>query len=325
MSQRNSTSGEPGLPFFEGTEKKVELAVGPGATPLRGFGEEYWSRVADRAGAQVLSRLAGSRCDAYLLSESSLFVYDHKLIMITCGRTELPEAVLEVLRRVPAEQVRFFIYERKNEVFPHYQPTSFFDDIRTLHQVLPGRAFQFGDEDDHHLYLFHLDRPYDGEPQDVTVEVLMYGIDERLSALLLPGANSEELRRRSGIVEILPGFKIDDHLFEPNGYSLNAIQGDRYWTLHVTPERISSYASFETNQRLDGDLEEVVGRVLAVFAPRSFDLVTFDRGQRLAFGAERYQLKAHVARSLTCGYDVRFLSYYRPEARVREPLELPVG
>jgi S-adenosylmethionine decarboxylase len=325
MVQRKCTPAKPGLPFFEGTEKKVELVVGEGAPSLRGFGQEYWSRVAERAGAQVLSRLGGRHCDAYLLSESSLFVYDHKLIMITCGQTELPEAVLEVLQRVPADQVRFFIYERKNEVFPHIQPTSFFDDVRSLSRVLPGRAFQFGDEDDHHLYLFHLDRAFDGEPQDVTVEVLMYGINERLSGLLRPGANASEVRQRSGIVEILSGFEVDDHLFEPNGYSLNAIRGDRYWTVHVTPERISSYASFETNHRFDGDLEEVVGRVLAVFAPRSFDLVTFDRGRKLSFDAERYQLKAHVAQRLTCGYDVRFLSFYRPEAGVRQPLELPVG
>jgi S-adenosylmethionine decarboxylase len=324
MEQQKAT-GEPALPFFEGTEKKVELVVGPGAPPLRGMGEEYWSAVAVRAGARVLSRLSNGHCDAYLLSESSLFVYDHKMIMITCGQTRLPEAVLEVLRKVPADDVRFFIYERKNEVFPHIQPTSFFDDIRTLNAALPGRAYQFGDEDDHHLYLFHLDRPFDDDPQDMTTEILMYGIDERVGRALQPGAGAGSMRERTGVAGILPGFELDDHRFEPTGYSLNAIRDDEYWTLHVTPEPISSYASFETNRRLGNGLGEVAERVLDVFRPRSFDIVLFDRNGIVPFESERYQLKAHVAQELSCGYKVRFLSYFRPRTGIRQPLEIPVA
>ena len=38
-----------------------------------------------------------------------------------------------------------------------------------------------------------------------------------------------------------------DVLFEPCGYSLNAMKGDTYYTMHVTPEEDFSYASFETN------------------------------------------------------------------------------
>lgn len=323
MEQCNN-KGEPTLPFFEGTEKKVELVVDSGLPSLRGRGEAYWAGVANRAGAQVLSRKGNDHCDAYLLSESSLFVYDHKMIMITCGQTEPPAAVLEVLRDVPAEKVRFFIYERKNEVFPHVQPTSFFDDIRTLDPVLPGRAFQFGDEDEHHLYLYHLDRPYQGDPRDMTVELLMYGIDERMAELFGPGQSPSAVREGADVAGIIPGFEFDDHLFEPNGYSVNAIRDDQYWTAHVTPERISSYASFETNYRFDGDLDAVVGRVLELFRPRSFDLVLFDRGQSIPFDAGPYQLKAHVAQTLTCGYEVRFLSFYRPHPGVRRPLELPV-
>jgi len=322
---QHENSGSTGLPFFEGTEKKVELVVRAAQTALRSMGEAYWSRVATRAGAQVLSRLSNDHCDAYLLSESSLFVYDHKMIMITCGQTRLPEAVLNVLEDVPADKIRFFIYERKNEVFPHVQPTSFFDDMRILNEVLPGRAFQFGDEDDHHLYLFHLDRPYPDEAQDMTVELLMYGIDDRAARVFLPAAGTRSVRQRTGVDRIIPGFEIDDHLFEPNGYSLNAIRDDEYWTVHVTPERASSYASFETNCSIVNDLEAVVGRVLEVFNPRSFDLVLFDRDGTVPFATESYQLKAHVAQELSCGYKVRFLSFFRPVSGVRRPLEIPAG
>jgi len=313
------------MAFFEGTEKKFELVVDAALPSLRALGDEYWDRVARRAGARVLSKLANEHCDAYLLSESSLFVYAHKAVMITCGQTRLPEAAREVLRAIPPEQVRFFVYERKNEVFPHYQPTSFFDDVRDLAGLLPGRAFQFGSEDEHHLYLFHLDHPFQGDPRDMTVEILMYGLDERVRRVFRPGEGSGTVREQTGMDGLIPGFEIDDHLFEPSGYSLNAIRDREYWTVHVTPEKISSYASFETNHRFQGDLDEVARRVLELFNPRSFDIVLFDRSGTLPFSAERYRLKQHVAQELNCGYKVRFLSFFRPHEGVGRPLEIPVG
>jgi S-adenosylmethionine decarboxylase len=313
--------------FFEGTEKKVELTVEVSLPSFRERGEEYWSRIARASGAEVLSRIAGPLCEAYLLSESSLFVFDHKLVMITCGRTRLPSAVSELLKELPAETVEFLIYERKNEVFPRGQPSSFFDDAWELSQHLPGRAFQFGEDDDHHLYLFHLDRPFDGDAQDVTVEVLMYGIDPEVLERFhdSPGRDTASLRRRTGVDRILAGFELDDYLFEPRGYSLNAIRDDQYWTVHVTPDPLRSYVSFETNYRFTGDFEAVLGRVLETFLPRSFDVVTFDRGGDLGPLPGPYRLRSHVARDLTCGYRVSFLSFDRPYEGVREPIELPLA
>lgn len=313
------------MAFFEGTEKKVELVIDAALPSLRALGDEHWDRVARRAGAHVLSRLANEHCDAYLLSESSLFVYSHKIVMITCGQTRLPEAVREVLRTCPPERVRLFVYERKNEAFPHVQPTSFFDDIRELNDLLPGRAFQFGSEDEHRLYLFHLDRPFASDPRDMTAEILMYGLDEPVRRVFRPGEGDRTVREQTGMTELIPGFEIDDHLFEPSGYSLNAIRDDQYWTVHVTPERISSYASFETNYRFRGDLDEVARRVLDLFQPRSFDIVLFDRHGAVPFDVERYRLKQHVAQQLNCGYQVRFLSFFRPHEGVGRPLEIPVG
>ena len=64
------------LPFFEGPEKKVELAVVDGHPSLRALGEAFWRGVVKAANADVLSVLSNAHLDAYLLSESSLFVYD---------------------------------------------------------------------------------------------------------------------------------------------------------------------------------------------------------------------------------------------------------
>lgn len=146
--------------FFEGPEKKVELAMMPGQPSLRSRGADYWKGIVAKARAQVLSSVSNDSLDAYLLSESSLFVADTWLTMITCGRTDLVAAVLQLCADFGHDRFQYMIYERKNAHHQEYQPSNFFDDVRRLSEVMPGKSFRFGDGDDHHVFLFHLDKPY---------------------------------------------------------------------------------------------------------------------------------------------------------------------
>lgn len=312
--------------FFEGTEKKVELVVSAGSPDLRALGQRRWREIVEAARANVLSCLTTEHCDAYLLSESSLFVFERKMLMITCGRTRLVDAVAELLKDVAPEDVCFLIFERKNEVFPHRQPTSFYEDARALNELLPGKAMRFGNEDEHHLYLYHLDRAFDGEPGDVTMEILMYGLDgsaadlfdSRKGAAAAP-ARSEAMRR------IFPGYRTEEHLFEPSGYSLNGVHGEHYGTLHVTPQEHGSYASFETNRPFGDDPSALCNEVLDVFRPRAFDVVLFDQGGGGPFASPAgYTMRAQVTQRIDCGYRVRFLSHFRPPRGENRPHPIPI-
>ena len=305
--------------FFEGAEKKVEIVVDAALPSLRGAGDEYWARIVSTAGAHILSKIHNAHCDAFLLSESSLFVFDHKLIMITCGQTRLADAVVELL-----ERVEFYIYDRKHEVHPRREPTSFYDDVQKLGAALPGRAFRFGDEDEHHIMLFHLDRPYRCPQRDLTLEILMYGIDDAIRGSFGAGGPGQavRVRERLGLGDLVPGFCIDDFLFRPSGYSLNGIREDLYCALHVTPEASGSYVSFETNLRSGDDLVLVTENLLELFKPRSFDLFLFQQGEEVPLDPERYRLRSHVAGELNCGYRVSFRSFYRPGGWLRLPAEI---
>jgi len=318
---------EPTLPFFEGTEKKLELVIGRGSPTLLELGDDFWRRTCRAAGAEILSGISTETGRAYVLSESSLFVFERKMIMLTCGRTTLRDAALALLETVPADRIEMLIYQRKNEAFPHSQPTSFFEDARILSERLPGRAFRFGHEDEHHLYMFHLDRPFRSEPDDVTVEILMYGLDDDVRSHFCRGDGSagEPLREATELDRILPGFRIDDHQFEPTGYSLNALRRDEYYTVHVTPEVHGSYASFETNHRYGGDPNEMIQRVLEVFRPRSYDLVLFDHAATAAIDARGYRLRSHVSQHLDCGYEVRFMSFSLPNTEIVPAVEVPLA
>lgn len=299
--------------FFEGPEKKIELALNPGQPSLRSRGREYWRGIVAKARAQILSEISNESMDAYLLSESSLFVADHWLVMITCGKTDLVAAVLQLCDDLGLENFQFLIYERKNAHFQEYQPANFFDDVKRLSVRMSGKSYRFGDGDDHHVFLFHLDKSYRPMQEDMTLEVLMHGIDAQASRIFISGADRQRdfIREKSGIWSILPGFTVDDHLFDPVGYSLNAIRGSKYYTIHVTPQAIGSYVSFETNC-VESDVNRTIERVLEIFRPQSCDAVLFQPSSTRKRVRCSYPIKRSVRQNLGCGYRVSFDHHFKP-------------
>jgi S-adenosylmethionine decarboxylase len=308
--------------FFEGPEKKVELVVTDAQTPLRSLGDDVWSRVVGEANAQILSKRSTDVFDAYLLSESSLFVYDEHITLITCGQTTLVDAVFATLDVVPPEHVAFLALERKNEHFPHEQPSTFHDDARRLSEVFPGRALRFGDEHSHCIHVFHTTHPFTPDPLDTTLEILMHGIE---GDSFVGGAAHLDKARATGIGAVLSGFQVDDHAFEPAGYSLNALKDDLYYTFHVTPEEVGSYVSFETNFDFRADPASLVQRVVSIFQPHSFDVFAFspDPGA-LALEVPGYRLNRHVYEDVN-GYGVTFLHLQQPPEGITRPTVLPLG
>lgn len=311
--------------FFEGAEKKVELVLSDEGPSLRSLGRPFWERIVEAAGAKILSAIGSADCDAYLLSESSLFVLDRKLLMITCGATRLIDAVTLILQSIPPEQVEFFVFERKNEVLPHAQSSGFRDDAMRLGRLLPGEAYRFGNEDEHHVFLYHHGRDFKGVDEDATIELLMYGLPTEVAALFDQRSSSDrvEAERAQRLRALLPNVQIDEHLFAPSGYSLNGLRGDRYTTIHVTPQEYGSYASFETNDLTATDGPSWVRSTLELFRPRAFDLVLFDRDAETIPPPRGYVQRAHVLSRVASGYHVRFVSYSRPSEAVDEPFRIP--
>ena len=68
----------------------------PAGPSLRELGRPFWDEVVRRSRAQVLSVISNDACDAYLLSESSLFVLDDLFELRGAPRAPPPrEAVIE--------------------------------------------------------------------------------------------------------------------------------------------------------------------------------------------------------------------------------------
>ncbi|KAF2455452.1 S-adenosylmethionine decarboxylase [Lineolata rhizophorae] len=171
---------------FEGPEKLLEVwfSPSPDALPLsakpdglKAVSAETWKEMLDLVNCKVLSVLDSEHLDAYLLSESSMFVFPHKLVLKTCGTTTLLCGLPRMLEiaaleagfprveecmsnkdaLVAATPYRVF-YSRKNFQFPDQQRgphRSWRDEVRFLDRLfLNGSAYMIGKMNGEHWYLY---------------------------------------------------------------------------------------------------------------------------------------------------------------------------
>ncbi|KAG0279493.1 spermidine resistance protein [Linnemannia exigua] len=368
---------------FEGPEKLLEIWFGPAPYLLQGIrtipsefqtpvSEEDTLGGSDRYGlrivpkpvwdemlaivkCQVLNTIQNDCMDAFLLSESSFFVYPHKLILKTCGTTTLLMALPKILEIAQnfcgLEKVWRVFYSRKTFMFPERQlhvHRDWKDEVAFLDRHFDhGSAYTVGKVNGDHwcLYLtapqddclshitsrrnsFSSDTAANAEENDdvvvvgghdanepatqplsiVTRECLsgtggesgavspiasspssstsslssssssislassassasyLYPSHDQTVEILMTNLNPEAMKRfyqreddvpgtvggvrvdqETGLAGLFPQAQLDSFLFTPCGYSANALQDGNYYTIHVTPEPVCSYASFETN------------------------------------------------------------------------------
>ncbi len=299
--------------FFEGAEKKMEILLSPTAGPLTQKPEKFWHKLCKKARTHVVSSLPGTHCHSYILSESSLFVWSHHLVMLTCGESSLASALCYFLKQTLKEDINLIFYQRKNELAPRHQQSSFMEDAQSISKKIPGKAFCFGSPDEHHFHLFHSTHK---EPEtffkDQTVEVLMYDLDERVKKLFFQNPSPREVRNELHCDQIIPHAQTDDYSFKPFGYSLNGFKGEHeYFTIHVSPQEPGFYVSFETNARGESPAH-IIKSVVEIFKPTSFDTVLFSRQIQLpSLEFEGFTPYSHFRQRLSCGYEVCFSHFFQ--------------
>ncbi len=307
---------------FEGSEKKLEIIFSPPKRGILSRGNDCWEPVVRRAGAKIVSRISNNRVDAYLLSESSLFVWEDRILMITCGRTALIRAVPAIVNIVGRENVALIFYERKNPMFPSDQQGGFEADMVLMEKAFSGDSYRLGPTSGDHVDVFYASpgslSGSAGWEKDATLQVLMNELDPvAMETFSADNAGSPVqaavLLRLNTLYE---GMTSDSHFFSPCGYSLNGIRENAYYTVHVTPQPNGSFASFETNL-IEEDYMRVITEMVAVFKPGRFSVVltasTDDNCRPLhASAAGKLKGYAVVEKSryaLDCDYDVTYLNH----------------
>jgi len=138
---------------------------------------------------------------------------------------------------------------------------------------------------------------------DLTLEILMSGLDQKQMVnfwrteeekrevmeieergdVYVKGKTENRVYEQSGLKSVFPEAKVDHYVFNPCGYSSNALLGEHYYSVHVTPEDICSYASFECNFPLSNvknpynSYNEIISKVLNIFNPKQFVITLFTR------------------------------------------------
>ena len=261
---------------FEGSEKKIEIVVSPTIGDLRNRGRKYWEKIVSKCNAEIISEIKNDDMIAYLLSESSLFVWENSILMITCGKTSLVNSLVEFIKDFGILNIENVIFQRKNEYYSHLQISNFYDDLDLLKSYLPGSAWRLGELDGHHNFIYYYEQSESKFENDKTLELLMYNLEERIGQQLRSeNLNLKNIREILGLEKIFHDYQIDDFLFSPFGYSVNGIKNDSYFTIHLTPEQDGSYVSFETNDdELSHDL--LVNHFIETLSPKSFDTICFN-------------------------------------------------
>ncbi|KAI9235168.1 MAG: S-adenosylmethionine decarboxylase [Podila humilis] len=359
---------------FEGPEKLLEIWFGSAPYLLQGIRtvpDEYVKEISeedtlggsDRYGlrivpkpvwdemlaivkCQVLNTIQNDCMDAFLLSESSFFVYPHKLILKTCGTTTLLMALPKILEIAQnycgLEKVWRVFYSRKTFMFPDRQlhvHRDWKDEVAFLDRHFDhGSAYTVGKVNGDHWCLY-LTAPQDdclshitsrrnsitsdvaesapaslsivtdlsgdsgrpaspGSPgsylypsHDQTVEILMTNLNHEAMKRFyqrpddVPGTvGGVRVDQETGLAGLFPQAQLDSFLFTPCGYSANALQDGNYYTIHVTPEPVCSYASFETNipdvvskATYTGPetVTELISKVVEIFQPGTMSVTVF--------------------------------------------------
>jgi len=295
---------------FEGPEKTLEVCFRTidGSVPtveegervgLRRLARKDLDRICARARCTILSSVSNRYLDAYVLSESSLFVYPYMVVLKTCGTTTLLRciAVLIELGKKLGLEIDWVGYSRKNfnfpgdQAFPHqsfHQELEYLHSHKKLCERLDGSGYTLGPVTADHWFVFVADQTIRSRSLDLDTDrvlnIMMFDIDEDVANLFyydnydkIKGESKEDETKRishlqtvkSGINALCPGAIFDPRAFEPCGYSMNAILFHSYSTIHITPESGSSYCSFETNQKVTS-YKSLISNVIRTFRPKRF-------------------------------------------------------
>ncbi|KAG7188090.1 hypothetical protein KM043_015940 [Ampulex compressa] len=298
--------GTDSVQFFEGVEKLLEIwftsssSINRKQGDLRQISQRQWQSLLKIVRCEIISICRTEDVDAYILSESSMFLSKRRLILKTCGTTtplQCLEPLLELVKEYTGfEEVQNVFYSRKNYKRPELQMSphqAFEEEVALLDTFFPdGEAYCLGSVDTDCWYLYTLNRDVplqDTSEPDQTIEILMTHLDPQVMAIFTRDvcSSADEATQKSGIDKLIPNMIIDDFLFEPCGYSMNGVsKNGSYMTIHITPEPEFSYVSFESNTP-ESSYEEVIRRVLNTFKPEKFVVTIFANKESVAASCPR--------------------------------------
>lgn len=342
---------------FEGPEKLLEVwfAPGPSALPhgtkedgLLSVPSKTWEGMLDLVHCKVLSVVSSDHMDAYLLSESSMFVFPHKLILKTCGTTTLLLGLRRLLRiaavdagfpfhnaqdlddeNALASPYRVF-YSRKNFLFPdkQYGPhRSWADEYKFLDKLFDnGSAYLVGKMNRDHWYLYITIPTNELTPPRTPDSGKSTNSPTRLPAKIPTGL-------MSSFPQIQAGGDPPDETLEILMTDLDPENAKQFYLSHasaVARERVPVQACKARQAAADnlGDISEADGTSSRSSADLDHDGTGPDGYQTPMTDIEQLTTEGHALGTIvsdTCGLSEVYPSSKYPDARIDAYLFSPCG
>lgn len=278
--------------FFEGAEKRLEVyfeckSNTPSGKSLLDVKEKKWSKKLNSVGCTIIDSRFYDQMNHFVLSESSLFVFPHRIMIKTCGQITLLNFVpgLVNLAAKLGLTVEAVSYSHKSFVQPWRQLHGYheFDhEVAQLHKhfpTLPGRVFVLDSPNSpEDRWFCYQAFPTNSKniSSDQKIEIIMTGLDRKSMEPFYKSTFDEATRIK--IEKIIPGSDIAAKLFDPCGYSMNGYcdsnKEEVYSTIHVTPEAGFSYVSYECDLKTTS-YDDIIKRVLEVFNPNKLMIVVY--------------------------------------------------
>ncbi|WVQ82436.1 S-adenosylmethionine decarboxylase proenzyme [Cryptococcus sp. DSM 104549] len=219
---------------------------------LRKVPKEVWEEMLDIVKCKVLSVVEGEELDAYLLSESSLFVAPHLLILKTCGTTLNLLGlyrIIEIARQYCGfTNVWRCFYSRKSFFFPERQQgphRDWRDEVQFLDSVFgtAGAAYTVGPMNRDH-WLLYLTSPNSqpvlpSDPSPSTSSLTPAPAAAVLTTPILP-TTYQDTTLEILMTHLSPSARAPFFHDTPSGQSISATPG------HVLGEAISSKLGIDT-------------------------------------------------------------------------------
>ena len=253
---------------FEAVEKKIRITL---HSPLSSQDITQIEKILLRdAHVRIIKKDITPSCISYILSESTLLIFDSSLLILTCGKTPLHRTLSAFVRLFSLSRIQTFTFERRNFLFPSDQDSHFEKTFEaTLNLFPPSQVYFYhiGDKEDIHFHFFIY------KAEDISLPTFYEIFMEECSQSSL--LQIEKMPPATRLDTVLAPLKsrgyILDHVFSPQGYSINHIDDQNYTTLHTSPEEHVVYMSLESSSY--DPFKSMTLDLLKRVAPKTFGLL----------------------------------------------------
>jgi S-adenosylmethionine decarboxylase len=193
--------------------------------------------------------------------------------LITCGNTHLVKAAQFFQKAMPKEKIQSLLFHRHQPVQPELQKSNFIQDSILLNTHLQGVTQHWRGAYQGDLFLFG--KTVHGKTDNKQL-LMLHGLSGSFASILQKGtASTKQIDSTLALSDFFPQLLIDQYTFTPKGYSLNAITENNYLTIHITPEKLSTYLSMESS--FDKQLlQPFMAHLIRLFTPSQSHIMSFN-------------------------------------------------